>query len=221
MIDVHTHILPEIDDGSKSMEISKELINQEINNQVNYVFLTPHQTSQKDNTQDIRNAFEKFNKEVTSNEIKFFLGAEILFDKSFFENLEKKKYLSINNSKYILIEFTCPITYKMSELMYEINIRGYIPIVAHVERYGLDFEDIIDIKEGGGLIQINSSILSLNKPFLNKLIKKNLIDFVASDCHDLKRNVDFVDIKKYIYKKNKILANKIFSDDFIYKINEN
>lgn len=219
MIDIHTHILPNVDDGSKSLEESIELLRSEVNNGVTRVILTPHQNARIKTKNELINKFIEFQKEIDFIEI--YLGSEIYYYDDLINDLDNDNILTINNSKYLLIEFSTRTETNIPDIVYEIVLRGYKPIIAHIERYPyLKLDDYKMIKENGGLIQINSS--AINDKYYKKrikiLLKNKLIDFVASDCHNTKsRNVDFSYIKKIIEKKYNDQYEHIFNDEFIFK----
>ena len=79
------------------------------------------------------------------------------------KDLDNKELLTINDTKYILVEFSTRMETDIASIIYDLIVRGYKPIVAHIERYHyLELKDYDDIKKNGALIQVNS------KSFLNK-----------------------------------------------------
>ena len=123
----------------------------------------------------------------------------------------------MNNSNYFLLEFPTTLEFDIPSIVYEIIIAGYIPIIAHIERYDyLKVEDYVIIREYGGLISINSS--SIRGLFTSKkckyLLKKGMCDFVCSDCHDSKnRLVRFKGAKRFIkyHLKYRKYYDKLFN----------
>ena len=219
MIDIHTHILYGVDDGSENLETSKLLIEEEIKNNVDIVILTPHQNQESKNKDELINRFESFKKEFSDYNISFYLGSEIYYYSNMIDDLKDGKLLTINNSKYVLVEFSTEIETDITNIVYDLKINGYIPIIAHIERYPyLDLKSYDEIKKNGGLIQINSK--SFERKIYNKklkyLLKKDLVDFISSDCHNAKRNCDFEYAKKYIAKKFKNKYEKFFNNKFIF-----
>jgi len=220
MIDIHTHILYGVDDGSENFETSKLLIEEEIKNNVDIVILTPHQNQESKNKDELINRFESFKKEFSDYNISFYLGSEIYYYSNMIDDLKDGKLLTINNSKYVLVEFSTEIETDITNIVYDLKINGYIPIIAHIERYPyLDLKSYDEIKKNGGLIQINSK--SFERKIYNKklkyLLKKDLVDFISSDCHNAKRNCDFEYAKKYIAKKFKNKYEKFFNNKFIFE----
>jgi len=220
MIDIHCHILPNVDDGAKSIESSKNLLNDEIKNNNEYVILTPHQNKENLNKKMLVNQFEEFNKQIDLN-VKLMLGCELYYYEGMEKDLKDGKILTLNNSKYVLVEFSTRSETKVSDVVYEISSYGFVPIVAHVERYPyLKNDDYIDIVKNGGLIQINSRCFTTKeyKKKLKFLLKNKLVSFIASDCHDeIKRPCDFEKAKTIIKKKYKDQYTKLFETvpDFV------
>ena len=215
MGDIHCHILPGVDDGAKDYDHSLELLNQEIENENKYVVLTPHQSQDNITKADLIKAFLEFKKNVDLD-ISLYLGAEVYYYDGLIEDLKKDRILTLNNTKYVLIEFSTRVDTPISDIVYEISLIGYVPIIAHIERYSyLKFEDICDIVKNGGLIQVNSSSFKnrLYKKLFKNLFKNHLVSFIASDCHDAnKRPCDFKEAKKYIMKKYKDQYKRLFED---------
>ena len=217
MIDIHSHILPYVDDGSKGKESSIKMLKDLCDIGVTDVFLTPHYRGkynlEKDQILEIFNQFKEDAKDVPIN---LYIGREINIDNESIEKFFKGELLSLNGTKYVLIEFHYHNYFDIVEAVYMLVNKGYIPIVAHPERYEyLELEDIEEIKSIGGLIQINAS--SLIRKFdkgrykiAKRLIKEDLVDFVASDHHDF-RALYLADAKKVVEKKfGKDVAEDLF-----------
>lgn len=191
MIDIHTHVLPCVDDGSQSEEKSLEMLKELYKNGVRQVFLTPHyRFHYKKSPQAVKTAFEKF-RDMAERQvpIKLFLGQEVYVEDDVKELYKSGEVLTMNGTKYLLCEFSYTYPCDVSETVYELCCMGVIPIIAHVERYSyLTIDDIYEIKNEGGLIQVNADALLTKDKKIRKLIKKlfaeNLVDFVASDVHE-------------------------------------
>lgn len=214
MVDIHSHILPCVDDGSKRLESSLALVVNEIKNGVEKIILTPHNKSGVYDIprEEIIKNFENFNKEVESKNlnVKLYLGQEVYVCDKFYDKLDSGDVITINGTKYLLIEFNY---YNETDILKHVNNvvkYGYVPVIAHVERYEyLDWHILYDLKMLGALIQVNSScfVKNRNKKLLNKAlnaIRENSIDFIASDVHENRKNY-----MKKAYKK----ISKIFGKD--------
>lgn len=220
MVDIHTHILYGVDDGSDSIETSKYLLEQAKNNNIDKIILTPHQNEELKRSEELKSRFIKLKKDLKDYDIDFYLGSEIYYYSNMIKDLDNNELLTMNNSKYILVEFSTRMETDISSICYDLKIKGYIPIVAHIERYPyLKLDDYTDIKAQGALIQVNSKSFE-NKCYkkqLKYLLKNKLIDFIASDCHNQRRDLDFSYVNKLISKKYKDQYDKLFNEipDFI------
>ena len=209
MIDVHSHVLPFVDDGSQSVNKSLQMLQESANQGITDVFLTPHYRHPYEKSADeIKKAFDDFYKIVKEKEIpiKLYLGQEIFVgEKDVKKALNEGSVLTMANSKGVLLEFDYVRPLDVAGYVYEIKNAGYIPIVAHVERYAyLTFADIIEIKNLGGMIQVNAdSIVGKDrsrKKLVKKLYKYGLVDMVASDVHFGRENL-MGKAHEYVYKK--------------------
>ena len=215
MIDIHTHILP-VDDGAKDFNDSLELINQEIKEGIKTVVLTPHMNYLYNDVDKIKEAYEVL--KTHNLNINLLLGSEIRYYDNMVSDLNKGLLLTINNTKYVLVEFSLKNKDNITDGIYELIVSGYKPIVAHIERYSyLTKEEIIEIKRMGALIQVNAKSFEKKdyKKVLHFLLKNNYVDFVASDCHDVVyRNVDFNFAKEIVKKKYPNLYTKLFLTEY-------
>ncbi|MDD3818405.1 MAG: hypothetical protein PHG41_00980 [Actinomycetota bacterium] len=197
--DIHTHILPGVDDGCKNLSESLELIKSELENDVKKIVLTPHFNCDGDNFLN-RETFLAKIKELKSCvkknniEIDIFPGMEIKASFKILDFLNNKDYLLTlsGKKKYILIEL--PFThlpYDLIELLFKIKLYGLIPILAHPERNEVirkELNFLRKIKDEGSLIQVNnSSLIKRSHPesykCAVKMLKVGIVDVIASDCH--------------------------------------
>lgn len=219
MLDIHTHILPNVDDGSKSLEISIKLIEEEIKNGVDTIILTPHQNKMTLNKELLTQKYYEFMSNINFN-INIYLGAEIYYYDELRKDLLDNKVLTMNNSKYVLIEFSTRNEMNIKELLYDIKISGFKPIIAHIERYPyLSLNDIKELHNEGYLIQVNTKSFNYrsNKKLLKFMAKNDLIDFISTDCHDLEeRNVDYKGCIKFL-KKYPLIYDKLINNKFKFE----
>ena len=218
MIDIHSHILPNVDDGSDSLKTSLALVIDEIKNDVDKIILTPHNKSGRYDMpkEELIKRFNAFKGEVENNNlnVKLYLGQEVYVCDEFYKKLENSELLTINDTKYLFIEFNYYMETDIVKHVASIIKRGYVPVIAHVERYEyLDWHVLYDLKMMGALIQINSSCFIGNKNkrlYKNALngISENCVDFIASDIH-AKRKSYF----KKAYKKISKLFGKEVADN--------
>ena len=209
MLDIHTHILPGVDDGCNTIEQSLELLGTEVSNGVTDVFCTPHfRGNYKKSPEEIRDIFAKLQQAVKEENIpiNLYLGEEISVEKDIRELLKNGDVLTMNDTKYVLIELDLISPCEANEIVYALKLEGYKPIVAHIERYSyMTLEEVYDIKRNGGRIQVNAeSICGAGKKqhwkFVKKLFKENLVDYVASDIHMFRENV-MASARKVVQKK--------------------
>ncbi|MEA1987562.1 MAG: CpsB/CapC family capsule biosynthesis tyrosine phosphatase, partial [Candidatus Marinimicrobia bacterium] len=165
--DFHNHIVYGVDDGSKSLEQSIEMLEQAVEQGVTHVVTTPHQFETDEPrilSERQKTIVERFNilKEKVKEKnipIELTLGSEIMFFKDVKKYL-KNPYLTINNKKFVLIEFHLmgpPIEFV--DVFYDLIVAGYVPILAHPERIiGLydDRKSLVKLLKMGVLFQINT-----------------------------------------------------------------
>ncbi len=226
--DIHSHILPGADDGSGSMEQTLKMLLIAKQQRIKTIIATPHYVCGANNKQVARllEIKEQVQKEAVKfdREFRIFLGNELYYSEDILEALNTGKALTLAGSRYALIEFPAGETYQtLYRGLGEFILAGYAPILAHVERYRClkeEEERIEEIIKLGAYIQINSG--SLLGGFLNreaayhrKLVKKGLIHFIASDCHDTDyRPPQMEDTFKTVLKCiDNRLVNQIFLDN--------
>lgn len=217
MIDIHTHIIPNVDDGSQSIETSRRLLELEKENGVTKVFLTPHQNAMRLEKSKILDAFIKFKNDVSDIDVELFLGSEIYYYDNLINDLKNGTAITMNNSLFVLVEFSTRYDTNIIDKLYDIIVSGYIPIVAHIERYPyLKFSDYDEIAKMGARIQVNTKSFHEKgyKKIIKYLLKKNYIDFVGTDCHDLEnRSVEY-NFEK-IFKKYPQFKTKLEYDEML------
>lgn len=229
MVDIHSHIIPFVDDGSKSMSESINLLIDAIKQGTTDIICTPHYRKrmfEKTKTEIIDN-FNSLKAEVEKYGLKInlYLGQEI-YCKSMNEldeylqsdNFIVMNYQNNKSSKFLLLEFSVNNDTDISEIAYTTCIRGYVPIIAHVERYSyISLDDIKEIKQNA-LIQVNASSIvgaegRSNKKRAMDYIVNGVVDFVSSDVHENKKN--------YLKKAYGIVKNKFGGDlaKYLFEIN--
>lgn len=218
MIDIHSHILPCVDDGSDGINTSRNLLMQYVSQGIGRAVCTPHQNKTLRRADALKSAFNKLCENVADLPVRLFLGAEILYYTGMARDIASGELLTLGGSKYVLVEFPVAVSgVDLQDAVYELNLSGYVPIVAHVERYfNLGKDDYFSIRDEGALFQVNADSFSYNHVLkkLKYLLKNQLVDFIASDCHDDKRrNADFGCAKKFISKKFPGQYAKFFSDN--------
>ena len=199
MIDIHTHIIPCVDDGSPNLETSINMIKHEIEIGVESIICTPHHIYHRyeKSVEEIKSQFVLLKQEVErlNLPIKLYLGQEICYThrEDIIKMLKENRLLTLNNTNRVLLEFSFTREPEdLQDVIYNFTINGYQVIIAHIERYEwITLEKVVMLRNEGALIQINSnSYLGLTtwkeKRFTRKLLKKGLVDYVASDTHSFR-----------------------------------
>ncbi|MDH7446549.1 tyrosine-protein phosphatase [Aquimarina sp. 2201CG14-23] len=195
-VDIHSHLLPNIDDGVKTVYQSAYIIEQFKKLGVKKIITTPHvmQDVWPNTSTIIRSKHTEMNHILNALDIKVSLevSAEYMLDDLFYQKVKEKDIIPLHDT-YILVEmstFNPPIN--LNEILFEIKLAGFTPILAHPERYTFYQDHInkfIDLKESGFLFQLN--LLSVSgyygekvKNTAIKLLSENLLDFAGSDVHN-------------------------------------
>lgn len=197
MIDFHSHIIPEIDDGSRSIEETMLLLEEAQKAGFKTVISTSHYVSEHyEFDEQSRKQFLDLIKIAANNSginMELCLGSEIYADYDIVEILEEHKASTINDTNYILFELPMHEQIpNLKNMIYLLLGNGYIPIIAHPERYDYVKEDpnwLIEYIEIGVLFQANfASIIGLYGKEAQKtvklLLKNNMIHFLGSDVHN-------------------------------------
>ncbi len=193
--DIHTHILPGIDDGAENVEVSLKLIATEKEMGVTDIALTPHfhlsnvslEKFLSERDESFKVLKEKLNETELFSDIKFYLGAEVRYDPNLIHiDIEK---LCIGNTSYLLLEPTGVFPFNFENTLNFMLCRGITPILAHIERYDYilkDFSFLEKLIDSGVVMQCNaSSVCGKHRSSTAlKLIKKGYVDLIASDCHN-------------------------------------
>lgn len=196
MIDFHSHILPNIDDGSQSIEETFNLIKEAEKVGFESIISTSHylegyyETNAPEREVWLNAIYE--NLKSKNIKIKLYLGNEIYLSENIIELLEEGKASTINNTSYVLFELPMNIEpLNLYNLVYEMIQNKLVPILAHPERYTYmqkEPELIYDLVKKGVLLQCNyGSILGkygLNAQIIiKKLLENNMVNFLGSDVH--------------------------------------
>lgn len=199
-IDIHSHILPGIDDGSSSMEMSMEMLHMAAEDGISQIILTPHnkpwhRNPDRSGITDRVGQLQNLLREEKSD-IRLYTGSELYYRNGLTEELDDGQAGTLANSHYVLVEFEPSSDYDyIRNGVYALLMGGYYPIVAHVERYKSVCSKMARAAELinlGCLIQVNAgSIMGdygfATRQLTRKLLKQRMIHFVATDAHDLKK----------------------------------
>lgn len=210
-VDCHSHILPNIDDGAQSVDMSIQMVNALLSQDVSQIWLTPHFSPSEQSIEGfIKNrnrAFEAIKNNY--NDGLFILGSEVELCKSLL-SCEDVSALCINNTQYMLVEFNGDYTFDGALQILNNLISKYAitPIIAHIERYTKVFPDnkaIQKLIRMGCILQMNTKIFnsfSLRRSLAIERISRGEITLLGTDCHNMStRAPHFITELNYIEKK--------------------
>lgn len=196
-IDIHTHILPGIDDGARDWAQTERMLKLQREQGVTDIIATPH-FDMEDNYQNpnqIRELVKQANelaKKVVP-EITLYTGCEVLYSPGVIDAYKKGDILTLADSQYILIEFFPRSPYREIEEAISSFVReGLVPVIAHVERYEClmnEYDRLYELSKMGAVMQMNSRSF-LGKRFdkrakmCRKMIENGYVQFLGSDCHN-------------------------------------
>ena len=197
MIDLHTHLIWGIDDGSLSKEMTINMLRQAYQGGTKHLVLTPHyfpgyfqapKNIVKEKCEEIKALAKEEN-----IKLEIYCGQEVYYSDKIFEQYEDELIGTINDSDYMLIEFNMKEFSKEEVLdnIYELQLHGIKPIIAHPERYRVFLkkpELINDFIEEGYLFQLNSGSLTGYfgkevKRLAEKFVQNKIYSFIGSDAH--------------------------------------
>ena len=203
MIDIHSHIIFDVDDGPRDLADSLALLEESYRQGVRTIISTSHRRKGMFETPENKIAehfklVQEIAKEI-SDDLTVLFGAEIYYTSDVLDKLEKKIIPSLADTRYALIEFSMTTPYKEIHTALSNVLRlGITPVVAHIERYHClenNEKKVRDLIDMGCYMQINSSSVLKSKLFGDKykfmkkrarfFLEKDLVHFVASDMHNL------------------------------------
>lgn len=196
MVDFHTHVLYGVDDGSRDMQMSLDMLDISRQEGVKHICLTPHYIygEYEITREDYEQRFNSLSKSAGSVDLKLHHGLEVYINPDLPSLFKEKKIWGINNSKYLLIELPMqqfPIY--TDKVFYQLRLDGAVPIIAHPER-NLSIiknrELLENLIELGTVVQVNSGSLSgmygsMIQKFAEELVKMNMVHLLGSDAHNI------------------------------------
>ena len=217
MVDIHSHILAGIDDGSKDIEMTISMLKKAEKSGTTDIIATPHFMRGRFEVEynEILKKVEELKEISRENniDINIYTGQEIYYNKNILEYYKNNMIGTINNTKYMLIELNM-LEFDIDEVIntiYELQIRGITPIIAHPERYKpfIKKPSMINtfIKEGM-LFQVNAGSITGAfgkdvKKTATKYLENNIYSFIGSDAHrdigrdtDIKEALDILEISQ-------------------------
>lgn len=207
--DIHTHVLPGVDDGAQSMEASLQMLANAVASSVEYLVLTPHcNRPGMGGNADLMRRYKDLCEESHRIPIKLALGAEVHVTPRLPALLEKNMFPTINESRYLLTEF--PTDWEAEAflpMLKKIRTLGYVPIIAHPERYhGLWQQPALAetwLNAGCHLQLTGGSIIGKYGKNTQKcaafLLKNGMACCVASDAHGVDhRSNNLLEVQSYL-----------------------
>ena len=197
MIDFHSHILPQIDDGAQNIKMSLDMLSESYRQGVRTVVATPHCYIANEYDIDIflekreksYNILKKAMAEDGRDLPEIVLGCELQISKNVY-HFEKLRPLCIENTDYILVEMPYgKWTEDCYDYLYELTLKGMRPIMAHIERFIGKKKDFHNLYSLDLLYQVNAD--SFLSPFVKRhlpdLFEKGIIQLLGSDMHNTTR----------------------------------
>ena len=214
-IDIHNHILPGLDDGAASRKESLKMLRMAAADGITDLIATPHFHYRRGHAapEKIQNTLALM-QEMANEEgipVRLYAGNELYYSHDLIEKVKAKEALTLADSDYVLLEFS-PETEqrKIQNAVYEFLSEGYLPIIAHMERYQAFYKQqnfAENILSMGAYFQVNAGSITGDagweiKRFTRKMLKQGMIQFVATDAHDVqKRTPSMEKASTWIEKK--------------------
>lgn len=203
--DIHTHILPYVDDGAEDMEETKKLLQMEYEDGVRTIFVTPHYRIGmfEPDMERILEQYERVKKEAAKigDGMRILLGCEFHTNLDMVEILDQGTRPCMGDTRCVLTEFSgCHDLRTIQERCHDLLCHGYTPIIAHAERYpalNKNMEGLRMLTDLGVYIQMNAESLVGKegfsvKRFCKKVMKEDLLHFIGSDTHDSRMRIPLI-----------------------------
>lgn len=209
--DIHTHILPGVDDGPEEITESLRMLDIAYQEGIRRIIATPHFGLKNPGLSQeyAKKQLEKLQKAAARDmpDLVIDYGNELYWSDGIIESLKDGTACTLAKSEFVLVEFGIDTSYEdIEDAVIRLKWNGYRPILAHTERYEhlkRKPDRVRQIKQRGGMIQVNCRSLVLDEGkkkglrmlfsrrddrlnWSERLMKDGLIDFIASDCHDIR-----------------------------------
>jgi protein-tyrosine phosphatase len=195
---MHCHVLPGVDDGPKTMDETEAVLNEAVRQGISTMIVTPHYHPDRYmvSREQIGHALTSVRRMCAEKGIKITLlpGQECLWHSDLIEALNTGNALTLNGTRYVLIEFMPWTIFRdIYDAVSVLEMNGYIPVIAHFERYECLFkrtDRLAELKNAGALLQLNFDRLLDKENLFRKNIWKRLlydgyVDFLGSDTHGI------------------------------------
>lgn len=195
--DIHSHLIPGVDDGAADMAESLKMAKMAYKEGVRRIIATPHYGifNPDYDSDKAKEKFDKMKAEIVSkySDMEVFMGNELYYSPGVIKDLKDGKAMTMAGTDYILVEFWSGESYnRIYDGLKAAVVEGYRPILAHTERYEHLYKDIESVRrliDMGVYTQINTRCFLISRfdkraSWCRKLLKNGCIHFVASDSHD-------------------------------------
>lgn len=219
MIDFHSHILPKVDDGARSVEETFNLIKEAKQAGFEAIISTSHYIENcfETNVKERKILIEAISRKLKENnqDIEIYLGNEMYITENLINLLKKGNACTINNSNYVLFEIPLNSTpINLYDVIYDMQENMLVPVLAHPERYSYIQNNpnvLNELIEKGVLLQSNyGSIIGQYgekaRVIVTKMFENNMVHFLGSDVH--RENTVYTNIPKILEKIEEIIGNK-------------
>lgn len=234
MVDMHCHVLPAVDDGSQNMEQTIEMLRIASEEGISAMIVTPHYKDGRHNAsvQTILSRIAQVQEEVVRQGIfvDLYPGNEIFYFHGVEDMLDKGHILTLNNTDRVLIEFSPSSDYTyIRNALDGIRASGYVPIIAHIERYECMLRDMTRVKELKNMdieVQVNVSsaagkLGSRVQKYIYEMLKGRYVDYMGTDAHDTENRIpEFQECYRKLEKKfDSDYINAVFYENALAIIN--
>tara|TARA_B100000214_G_scaffold371707_1_gene348581 strand:+ start:8179 stop:8916 length:738 start_codon:yes stop_codon:yes gene_type:complete len=194
--DIHSHLIPGIDDGSPDIETTILIVKELQNLGYKKIITSPHVMSDvyKNSSEVILKGLSDIRAELKAQKINIEIDAvaEYYIDYDFEQKIGVEKFLTFGDN-YVLVELSFfEASKNLFEIIFKLQLEGYKVVLAHPERYNyFDMKDYINLVDRGVFLQVNLlSLIGYYSPMIKRktedLIAANMISFLGSDCHNIK-----------------------------------
>ena len=223
-VDLHSHILPWMDDGADDLEVSLSLLHKEASDGVRQIVLSSHFNPLNENVTDFRirrnSSFRQLKKAIDSSDLAGIFdlrpAAEIRYNPSLLE-IDELGTLCIDGTKVLLIEFsTQHYPEFVQDVFYRLQTKGFIPLMAHVERFPWLRENpefLYNLVCGGAYAQVNADSIVKSKEslsFIRRMMDCGLIHCIGTDTHNMSKR------PPHMKEAEKVLASNPGEDAVAY-----
>lgn len=223
-IDIHSHIIPSVDDGAKDWKMSNQMLQIAYNEGIRTIIATPHYHTRHRNPSGatLQLAIERLNQMAHKIDKTFniYLGNELYYSDLAVKALDFGAVHTMADSNFVLVEFSPDKEYPyIKNALYHLQMEGYSPIIAHVERYASlhkELDRVLQLANMGIYIQVNAaSVTGENgyptKRLVKKLLKNELVHFIGTDAHNIsKRPPEMKKCVQYLKRK--------FGEDYTHQL---